>query len=323
MKNKQNIKSFFVHILFATICFSLNVGQAQVHNGDNLHIADNSILHIDSGSFGFGSGTITTSRTASNYGVLSMADGSSWIGATNEQFVDGYVQTHSATSFVLPLGQSGVYAPIQVIPSNYDGVDAAYFRSTPNSIGSVLGESISSISSIEYWDIKSLGVKAGISLSWRPSSAISNLTSSSLTNLTIVGWNGSAWIAIPSMVDEYSIQGEISSLVSGSISSDAQLDLSVYSAFSLGATTKQLLVAKFDKVELIVYLNKNRLFIEASQPITALIIYDLMGRVILSQRLSGDLKFNTPFINPDEVYITKIELNNGASVITKKIINKN
>jgi uncharacterized Tic20 family protein len=32
MKNKQNIKSFFVHVLFATICFNLNVVQAQVHN---------------------------------------------------------------------------------------------------------------------------------------------------------------------------------------------------------------------------------------------------------------------------------------------------
>jgi hypothetical protein len=45
-----------------------------------------------------------------------------------------------------------------------------------------------------------------------------------------------------------------------------------------------------------------------------------MGRVIFSQPSNGDLKFNTPFINPDEVYI---ELNNGASVITKEIINKN
>jgi hypothetical protein len=70
MKNKQNIKSFFVHVLFATICFNLNVVQAQVHNGAELYIGDNSILHIDSGSFNFGSGT--TSRTTSNYGVLSM-----------------------------------------------------------------------------------------------------------------------------------------------------------------------------------------------------------------------------------------------------------
>jgi hypothetical protein len=320
---KQKAKSFIPYLLFVSIFFTVNKVHSQIENGGDLYIGDNSALYIDAQSFSFGHGTITTSRTTLDYGVLSMSDGASWIGASTTRFVDGYVQTHSATTFVLPVGQSGVYAPIQVIPSTSEGVEAAYFRSTPNSIGSVLGESISSISSIEYWDIKSRGVKAGISLSWRPSSAISDLTSSSLSNLTIVGWNGSAWVIIPSMLDEYSIQGEISSLFSGSISSTAQVDLSVYSAFSVGSTTKQLLVAKFDKVDLIVYVNRSHLFIEASQPITALIIYDLMGRVIFSERLNGGLEYNIPFIHADEVYITKIELNNGSSIITKKIINKN
>jgi hypothetical protein len=59
-------------MFYLQICFNLNVVQAQVHNGAELYIGDNSILHIDSGSFNFGSGTITTSRTTSNYGVLSM-----------------------------------------------------------------------------------------------------------------------------------------------------------------------------------------------------------------------------------------------------------
>jgi hypothetical protein len=63
----------------------------------------------------------------------------------------------------LPIGQSGIYAPIQVVPSNYEGVNAAYFRKTPRSIGTQLGESIS-ISSVEYWNIESAEVNAGISL---------------------------------------------------------------------------------------------------------------------------------------------------------------
>jgi hypothetical protein len=45
-------------MFYTTICFNLNVVQAQVHNGAELYIGDNSILH-DSGSFNFGSGTIT------------------------------------------------------------------------------------------------------------------------------------------------------------------------------------------------------------------------------------------------------------------------
>jgi hypothetical protein len=80
-------------------------------------------------------------------------DGASWIGASTKRFVDGYVQTRSTTAFVLPVDIL-VFMRHQVTPSTSEGVDAAYFRSTPNSIGSVLGESISSISSIEYWDIK-------------------------------------------------------------------------------------------------------------------------------------------------------------------------
>jgi hypothetical protein len=125
------------------------VVQAQVHNGAELYIGDNSILHIDSGSFNFGSGTITTSRTTSNYGYYLWG----WRildRASTKRFVDGYVQT--------AVPQPSFYQYILVLCANssnlnFEGVDAAYFRSTPNSIGSVL-ESISSISSIEYWDIK-------------------------------------------------------------------------------------------------------------------------------------------------------------------------
>ncbi|TRX16711.1 T9SS type A sorting domain-containing protein [Flavobacterium franklandianum] len=320
----QKIKLFHPYILFL-ICFVLlNPLQAQVQNDGDLYIGDSSVLYAGSNGFNFGLGSNTiTSRTKLDYGVLSFSNGASWNGADDLHFVDGYAQTQSNTAFILPIGQSGVYAPIQVTPSTSEAVDAAYFRSAPKTIGSTLDNSITSISSVEYWDIVSTGVNASISLSWRPSSAISDLTSSSLPNLTIVGWNGSKWVLIPSIVDDYSIQGEISSLVSGSISSNAAVDLSAYSAFSLGTTTKQLLVPKFNKVELLVYLNNDRLFIEASLPITALFIYDIMGKKIFSERINGNLKYDKPFHLADGVYITKIELNNGTSLFTKKLINKN
>jgi hypothetical protein len=47
------------------------------------------------------------------------------------------VQTRSTTAFVLPVGHSG-FMRNSSNPINFEGVDAA-FRSTPNSIGSVLG----------------------------------------------------------------------------------------------------------------------------------------------------------------------------------------
>lgn len=312
----------FTYILILILLFKVNSLQAQIHHDGDLHISDNSVLYVGFDNLNFGVGSTTTTRTKTTYGVLSFSNGASCSGASDMHFVDGYAQTQSDKAFILPIGQSGVYAPIQVIPSSTDGVDAAYFRTAPSAIGSVLEETISSMSSIEYWDIKSVGVKSGISLSWRTSSAISELTSSILPKLTIVGWNGSAWVIIPSTVDEYSILGEISSLVSGSISSNAAVDLSAYTAFTFGTATKLLSVPTLDKVELLVYVNKNRLFIEASQPITALVIYDSTGKKIVSQLLNGNLKYDMPFNYANEIYIAKIELDNGTSLFTKKIINK-
>jgi hypothetical protein len=324
MTISQKIQSLLPYILFVSAIFSGNMVHSQMKNGGDLFVGDDSALYIDAETFDFGSGTITTSRTKSHYGVLSMSDGSSWAGASETHFVDGYVQTHSTEAFVLPVGQSGVYAPIQVTPSNAGGVDAAYFRSPANAVGTVFDASVTAVSSVEYWDITSTGAKAGISLSWSSSSDISALTSSSLATLSIVGNNGAAWVTIPSIVDEYSILGEISNLGYGSITSNKEVDLSAYSAFSFGTTTtKQLSVAKFEKVELMAYVNNNRLAIKASLPITALIVYDMTGKQTASERLNGDLEYDIPFNHADGIYIARIELDNGASLITKKIINRN
>lgn len=319
---EQKTRLVFFYILVISTFFRLNTLQAQVANEGILYIGDKSTFYIGAENFNFSLCSTTLSRTKTDYGVLSFSKQASWIGANDLHFVDGYAQTESNTAFILPIGQSGVFAPIQVIASSEDGVAAAYFRAAPTAMGSVLDTSISSISSVEYWDIKSAGVKAGISLSWRASSAISDLTASSLNKLTIVGWNGSAWVTIPSIVDEYSMLGEISSLVAGSISSKAAVDLSAYTAFSFGTATKQLSVPTLDKIELTAYVNKNRLFITASLPITALFIYDITGKKIVSEPLNGELEYDQPFNHADDIYIAKIELNNGNSIITKKIINK-
>lgn len=322
MIHSKKLRVLPTTIISLILFFKLNTIQAQIQNDSDLYISDHGLLYVGSDNFSFGLGSTTTSRAKVDYGVLSFSSGARWSGASDLHFIDGYAQTHSNTAFILPVGQAGVYAPIQVIPSSTDGVDAAYFRTAPSVIGSVLEEGISSMSSVEYWDVKSVGVKAGISLSWRSSSAISELTSSSLPNLTIVGWNGSVWVIIPSTVDEYSILGEISSLLAGSISSNSAIDLSAYAAFSFGTATKQLSIPTLEKVELLAYVNKNRLFIKASLPITAVVIYDVTGKKIVSQLLNGNLKYDFPFNYANEIYIAKIELDNGTSLFTKKIINK-
>ncbi|TLP80295.1 hypothetical protein [Maribacter sp. ACAM166] len=316
----QKIKSVVTYFLLVTILFKLSTLQAQVQNHSDIYIGDNSLFYTGANNFNFGEGSTTTSRTKIDYGVLSFSNGASWSGASDIHFLDGYGQTQSDEEFILPIGQSGIYAPIQVIPSTSGGVDAAYFRSAPNSIGGALDGSISSISSVEYWDINSKGVKTNISLSWRPSSAITDLTSSSLSNLTIVGWNGSVWVAIPSMIDEYSLLGKLSSLNSGSISTNEEVDLSAYSVFSLGTSTEEVLVTLSNKVEVIVYVNKNRVFIEASQPLKTLIVHDIAGKLIFSKKLDGGLTYNQPFNYDLGVYIVTTEVHNATWLFREKII---
>jgi hypothetical protein len=63
------------------------VVQAQVHNGAELYIGDNSILHIDSGSFNFGSGQYNQQDYIKLRSII-YGDGASWIGASTDLWMD-------------------------------------------------------------------------------------------------------------------------------------------------------------------------------------------------------------------------------------------
>jgi hypothetical protein len=313
---KNKIKSFLIYFFFVTILFNLNLVQAQLRNDSNLYIGDNSVLYVDVQTFDFGSGTTKTSRTKLYHGILALSNNVSWLGANDKHFIDGYARTYSTNTFVLPIGQFDIYAPIQVTASNPSGVDAAYFRLPANSIGTVFEKSISAISTVEYWDINSKGTNAKISLSWSSSSAISALTSYSLANLTMIGWNGSKWVVILSTVDQYSMRGE-SSLTSGSISSNSEVDLSVFSAFSLGATKTEQIPTK---TEFIIYINQNKLYIESSARISDVEIYDIMGNRVISEKVATPYKYNMPFQYEEAVYVALIKFEGGV-IKTQKIIN--
>lgn len=320
MKFKQKASSFLPYILVAIILCKSNILLAQVQNNDDLFIGDNSVLYSESGNFAFGFGSTSTTRTASDYGVLSFSKGATWSGANDYHYLDGYVQTLGDTAFVFPIGQYGVYAPIKITPTTLDGVDAAYFSSTPNSIGSDLNKSISSVSTVEYWNIKSTGSNAAISLSWRFSSAIAKLTESTLSNLTIVGWNGSTWEQIPSKIDNSSFQGETSTLASGSISSESIVDLSVYSAFSFG-NTHTLGNPEIIKTDLSAIINNEELILVSSSRIAAVIIYDVTGKKLMQEKVGGEYNYNTAFRFEEAVYIAKIVFDDGVFA-TKKLINR-
>lgn len=233
----RNCSLFKYGFLLFIFAFISNKGISQVQNKGLIYVDDNGLKYIESGNFYFGNppASTTTTRTQSTYGILAFNSTATWSGASNVHYVDGYVRIYGTSPFVFPIGQSGVYAPAKVIANAATGVDAAYYNSDPSAIGTNLDTDVANISSVEYWDIHSLTASGKISLSWRSSSNITTITNGVLNDLTILGYDGSKWVKIASKVDFTSIQGATSNFIGGSISSLSNVDLTSFTAFTLGA----------------------------------------------------------------------------------------
>ena len=233
MKTVTLLKSSFILALFG-----VSTGWSQVQNYDNFFIGNDSHFYIGTDSFTMGSSAQTkTTRTASTYGVLIFGSGATASGAADANFLDGYARTMGTSEFVFPVGQAGVYAPIAAIPTTATGVDAAYYNANPTTIGAALDASVTAISSTQYWHMLSASADAQVVLSWRSSSNVSTLTSGVLTDLVIAGWNGTSWVQIPSTleVSANSFLGSDATLTTGTIITDAAVDLNTYSYFTLAS----------------------------------------------------------------------------------------
>jgi len=308
--------SIVLAILLATVVKI----QAQSEAKDSIYIDNDGVFTIDSDVYYFGSGMVSTSRSHSDYGVLSFEKGS-WQGASDANYVDGYAETMLNTIFTFPIGQSGIYAPAQVTPTSEDGVDAAYFRADPAQIGNAKNSTLQSLSNVEYWDLRATDSVAGIALSWRPSSELASWLGGGLNELTIVGWDGTNWMPIPSSVEEVSFEDQKSTIDSGSIRSNGNINLKAYSAFSLGGSTSKLTIPKFNPISLTTFINKSHFYLESNSRIKAFTIYDITGKRVATIPLPGSLKWDMPFYHEEGVYIVKIELEDGAIQLVKKIIN--
>ncbi|SEJ69083.1 hypothetical protein SAMN04487995_5950 [Dyadobacter koreensis] len=198
-------------------------------------------------------GVILTERATGNFGILSFSgDNLTSTGISNTGYVDGYVKKYGAGQFIFPVGDNGNDGPFA---ASADGTMGAYFRANPaTAITSNLftggnypvlpsggpfptgmttrGPGIKAVSNVEYWDIDGANATP-ITLTWDAGSNVATLTASVLSSLTIVGWNGQAWVRIPSTVDATSILGGTSAVNSGSITTTAPIVPDTYLAYTL------------------------------------------------------------------------------------------
>ena len=309
-KNFGTVKWLF----FSLFVVAVNPVSAQFQNNGSLFIGNQGYVFLGATvyNFGSGSGQTATSRTAT-FGKLIFSSGASTSGATDTHYLDGYASLRSTAAFLLPTGQSGVYAPARITPSTTAAIDAAYYKQSTATIGSTLDATLNLVSSSEYWNIQGSN-SAIIALTWRPSSVLTNLA-----DLTIAGYDGAKWVEIPSAVDATSILGGASSLNSGSISSAAAVDLTAYKYFTF-ATKATLSNPDFDLKRVVASINRQTLKISSSVPMTNVTIYDINGRMVTESRLINQLELAQPFDFAQGIYIAKIKMNNGLTA-TQKLIN--
>ena len=235
---------------------NLSVQAQQVSQGGTAVLGGTDLSLHGNHSFQTGSGLILPGKIATErqvpFGLVSFNEEITHFGAADASFVDGYVLKRGNGPFVFPVGDNEIYRPFGAAEA--EGISGAYFRANPSTavtsrtigdqgnfpvlpIGgpfdlSAKAADVNMVSTTGYWDIDGEG-STSIILSWNIEDDIETLTSSTLSNLTIVGWTDGKWVKIPSTVDETSLFGSTSTLLTGSITSNVELIPTDYLAFAL------------------------------------------------------------------------------------------
>ncbi|GAB4016838.1 hypothetical protein [Spirosoma koreense] len=224
-------------------------GNTTIFNGAEMTFFGNH--NFLTGGGGAQPGIIGTLRTAP-FGILNFATtATTHTGANDANYVDGYVRKFGTGQFIFPTGDNAHFGPFA---ATADGTMGAYFFIDPTSAvtSSLAGgnypvlptggpfpsatkaTSLSAVSTKEYWDIDGTNATK-ITLTWSSPSGVGSLTGNDLSKLTIAGWNGTQWVAIPSTVDVTSILGGASALTAGSITTTDPLVPNTYTAYTLGS----------------------------------------------------------------------------------------
>ena len=248
-------KGFIINLVLVTVC-TFVTGQilhAQLHTLSTLHVSGNTSFTIP-GSLNFAKasgtlpGSISTAKVGAK-GFINFANGSDWTGASDAQFIDGYVKVLHDNPFVFPIGSDNKYRPIAI--SGGANTSAAYFDKSPAKlIANARANKSTSTASTDlqliekgYWNVSGKQ-STSITLIWDKEAAIGTLTEGAVANLRVLGLKNGKWEVIPASVDKQTLNSathqltasaQSSNLVNGSISTTTEVIPSEYEYFTLGA----------------------------------------------------------------------------------------
>ena len=217
--------------LVATSFGSLNAQSSksfgEIFIPDNASVSIFNKHNFHDGGNGMYPGVIATERE-NQKGYINFSAGSSWVGASDMQHVDGYAKVYHNGSFTFPIGANSKFRPIAI--SGATQTSAAYFDNNPNNINedgtSKTEPIIQRLTALEYWDVNG-SIATQLTLTWDTKSEVEILTDSDLDKLTIVGWRNNQWEVIPSSIDRFTLDNsssraqmglEIAEFAKGSIS---------------------------------------------------------------------------------------------------------
>lgn len=209
---------------------ALITGNAYIPSFSEIGVHDNLVFR--SNGEGTYPGVIITNRDSQNPGAVAFVNNAYWRSANDAQHVDGFVSVYSDQPFTFPIGNTGYYKPVSI--SGGYGTKAAYYFDNPLKLASVNDlfslrastaeekEMTLHISDKEYWDIRGEN-ETEVTFYWDFNSDIERLTDGDLSNLAVVGWNGTSWEVISSSVDDFMIDINVSSGAKSNLKSDYQI----------------------------------------------------------------------------------------------------
>ena len=132
--------------------------------------------------------TLTNGNLVTATGILvTLGSGASVSGGSKDSFIDGPLAKTGNGDFTFPVGDAGIYAPVGISTLGASSTfTAEYFRAIPTDPLDFVG-TIDHISGVEYWDVSG-GTSASVTLSWRASSGVTDLTS-----LVVAHYVGTTW----------------------------------------------------------------------------------------------------------------------------------
>lgn len=178
----------------------------QFQNGNTVALTNNGGAYVE-GQLTFGTSTIiSTVRGNGHYGALQFASGATYTGgASDGQHVNGYVWKVGNTAFNFPVGSGTDIRTLSITaPAAASIISTAWFVGSPATVTdptdgtthslTAVAAPIESVSPVGFWDwVNSAGSDDNVVVTVSIPDVSTYATAS---NLRLVGWNGTEWIAL-------------------------------------------------------------------------------------------------------------------------------